>query len=165
MIVGAALVAAILTGASACSPKDGQASAAADGDTAKDAAAIRAGEVQWALDWKNRVLEPLVGHYAHDAEVMAPGIKPAVGSDAIRAALTDILADPKASLSFTTDKVAVAASGDLAYTSGKYSETATNPKTHAVETETGSYVTVYRKAADGAWKAVADINTPGPAAP
>jgi len=32
-----------------------------------------------------------------------------------------------------------------------------------VRTETGSYLTVYRKAADGSWKAVEDFTTPGPA--
>jgi ketosteroid isomerase-like protein len=79
--------------------------------------------------------------------------------------LIDMLADPKFALSFAPDKVVVAASGDLAYTSGTYSQTATDPKTHAVAHETGTYVTVYHKASEGSWKAVADINTPGPASP
>jgi uncharacterized protein (TIGR02246 family) len=159
-----ALVAAAFAGLAACS-QTGAGPAPAAGDTAKDADAIRAGEVQWNQDWKTRSLEALVGRYSHDSVAMAPGLAPANGSDAIRAALTDILADPKFSLTFAPDKVVVAASGDLAYTTGKYAETATNPKTHAVERQTGTYVTVYHKATDGAWKAVADINTPGPAAP
>jgi hypothetical protein len=42
----------------------------------------------------------------------------------------------------------------------------TNPATKALEHEQGSYVTVYRKMADGTWKAVEDIASTGaPLAP
>jgi uncharacterized protein (TIGR02246 family) len=163
-IVRISLIAAAVAGLAACSPGGGGPSPAA-ADTSKDADAIRAGEVQWNQDYKTHALEALVGHYAHDAVVMVPGQPTANGSDAIRAALTDIQNDPKFTLTFAPDKVVVAASGDIAYTTGKYSQTATDPKTHKVVHETGGYVTVYHKATDGAWKAVADINTPGPAAP
>jgi ketosteroid isomerase-like protein len=165
-ITHASLIAATLVGLAACSPSGGaggsQASAA---DTTQDATAIRAGETQWNLDWKNRTLEPIVEHYSHDAILATPGVATANGADAIRAAVTDALADPKFALTFAADKVVVASSGDLAYTSGKYSETATDPKTHTVVHQSGTYVTVYHKAANGAWKAVADIATAGPAAP
>lgn len=160
-----AAVAAALIGLAACSQGASQpAASAASADSSKDADAIRAGETQWNQDYKTRSLEPLVGHYAHDAVVMAPGIDPARGSDAIRAALTQILADNNFTLSFAPDKVVVAGSGDIAYSEGKYSQTATDPKTHKVVHETGTYVTVYHKADDGAWKAVEDINTAGPPA-
>jgi uncharacterized protein (TIGR02246 family) len=157
-------LAAALAGLAACSQGGGGQQASSAPDASKDADAIKAGEVQWNQDWKARALEPLVGHYAHDAVVMAPGIAPARGSDDIRAALTQILTDPNFTLTFAPDKVNVAGSGDLAYSEGKYSQTATDPKTHKVTHETGTYVTVYHKADDGAWKAVEDINTPGPAA-
>jgi hypothetical protein len=35
----------------------------------------------------------------------------------------------------------------------------TNPKTKKVLTEKGRYVTVYKKQADGGWKAVVDIDS------
>jgi uncharacterized protein (TIGR02246 family) len=163
----AAAFAAVLSLA-ACSQSGGAASASSSasgsGDTSADVAAITAQQTQWNQDWKARSLEPLVGHYAHDAVVMGPGMAPARGSDDIRAAVTQILTDPNFQLSFTTDKVKVAGSGDVAYTEGKYDESATDPKTHKVAHETGSYVTVYHKADNGDWKAVEDINTPGPAA-
>lgn len=163
-----AATAAALLGLAACSQQGGSAStsSAASGgaDNSTDVAAITAQQTQWNQDYKTRALEPLVGHYAHDAVVMGPGMAPAHGSDDIRAAMTQILADPNFQLSFTTDKVKVAGSGDIAYTEGKYTESATDPKTHKVTHETGSYVTVFHKADDGAWKAVEDINTPGPSA-
>ena len=40
----------------------------------------------------------------------------------------------------------------------------TDPTTKQPKTENGSYLTVYRKAADGSWKAAEDFTTPGPAA-
>jgi hypothetical protein len=44
--------------------------------------------------------------------------------------------------------------------------TMTNPKTKKPVTEKGKYVTVYKKQADGTWKAIEDINNAdAPAAP
>jgi ketosteroid isomerase-like protein len=37
--------------------------------------------------------------------------------------------------------------------------TMTNPKTKKVLTEKGRYVTVYKKQADGGWKAIVDIDS------
>lgn len=162
----AAAAAAVLSLA-ACSQQGGPSSSAgaatAGGDNSTDVAAITAQQTQWNQDIKAKAVEPWVGHYAHDAVVMGPGVAPARGSDDIRAAVTQILADPNFQLSFTTDKVKVAGSGDMAYTEGKYTQAATDPKTHKVVHETGTYVTVFHKTDDGAWKAVEDINTPGPA--
>jgi len=90
----------------------------------------------------------------------------AKGKDAIRTALKPILADKNMSLSFTNSSADVSKSGDLAYTTGTYSMTMTNSKTKKPVTERGKYVTVYRKQADGTFKAVADINNAdAPAAP
>jgi ketosteroid isomerase-like protein len=72
--------------------------------------------------------------------------------------LKQLLADPKLSLTFTTAQVEVSKGGDLAYSHGTYSMTTTDPKTKKPVTEKGKYVTVYRKAADGSWKAIQDIN-------
>jgi ketosteroid isomerase-like protein len=54
--------------------------------------------------------------------------------------------------------VDVAKSGDLGYSQGAYTMTFTDPKTKKVLTERGKYVTVFKKQADGSWKAVADID-------
>jgi ketosteroid isomerase-like protein len=46
--------------------------------------------------------------------------------------------------------------------------TVTDPATKAATTEKGKYLTVYRKQADGSWKAVEDTfmsDAPPPAAP
>jgi ketosteroid isomerase-like protein len=47
----------------------------------------------------------------------------------------------------------------MAATRGSYTMTTTGPATKKPVTDSGSYVTVFRKQKDGAWKAVLDINT------
>jgi ketosteroid isomerase-like protein len=71
-------------------------------------------------------------------------------------------------LKFQAARVEVAKSGDQAYTQGSYAMTMTDPASKQVVNDHGSYVTTYRKQADGTWKAVADIATsdvPPPAPP
>ena len=52
----------------------------------------------------------------------------------------------------------VSRGGDLGYTRGTYVLTATDPASKKVATEKGRFVAVFRKQADGSWKAVQDIN-------
>jgi uncharacterized protein (TIGR02246 family) len=107
-------------------------------------------------------------HYTTDAIFMTPGEPSAKGRDAIRAAMTGMFADPNLKLDFSADRVEIADSGDLGATHGTYTLTATNPATRKPITDKGSYVTVFRKQADGTWLAVLDINTseaPPPAPP
>ena len=40
--------------------------------------------------------------------------------------------------------------------------TYTDPASKQPKTESGTYFTVYRKQADGGWKAVEDVTVPGP---
>ena len=99
-----------------------------------------------------------MSHYADDATLMMPDAALIKGKDAIRAGLKEFLVDKNLSLSFITASAEVSKGGDLAYTQGTYTLTQTNPKTKKAVTERGKYVTVYRKQADGSWRAVEDIN-------
>jgi uncharacterized protein (TIGR02246 family) len=125
--------------------------------------AIRAGEVQWNLDWKSGDAGKVTAHYAPEALVMNPGAAPAKGVEAIRAGVQQAMDDPGFSLSFNSDKVDVAASGDLAVSRGSYKLTLTDPTSKAAQTSAGTFVTVYKPQADGSWKAIWDIATPSPA--
>ena len=102
-------------------------------------------------------LDKMIGFYADDASVFAPNEPVATGKDAIRAALKPMFDDPNFALSFQPTRVEADKSGELGYTQGAYSFTMTNPKTKKPVTDKGKYVTVYKKQADGSWKAVADI--------
>jgi ketosteroid isomerase-like protein len=58
-------------------------------------------------------------------------------------------------MSFRPSGVAVAKSGDVAYTYGTYDLSVTGPDGKPM-TDKGKYVTVYKKQADGSWKAALD---------
>jgi uncharacterized protein (TIGR02246 family) len=133
---------------------------------AADEKAIRDGEVAWNADWAAKDVEKIVAHYSDDATMMVPDAPIMKGKDAIRAGLKPMLGDASLSLNFTATSADVSKSGDIAYTQGTYSLTVTDGKTKKPVTEKGKYVTVYKKQADGSWKAVEDINNAdAPAAP
>jgi len=128
-------------------------------DTAADAQKIQDTEKQWNVDMVSKDADKIASYYADDAVLMAPRMAPMVGRESIRAAMKQLVADPAISLTFKAAKIEVAESGDLGYTRGAYVMTMTDPQTRKVVHDEGSYVTTYRKQADGTWKAVADISS------
>jgi len=132
-----------------------------------DVKAIKDNEVQWNKDFAAKDQAKLVAHYADDAVLMSPGAPAANGKSAIEGVFKEMLADPALSLKFESARVEVSKGGDVAYTQGSYTMTMTNPATKQPIEDKGSYVTTYRKAPDGSWKAVADIASSGtmPGAP
>jgi uncharacterized protein (TIGR02246 family) len=138
-----------------------------------DVKAVQDNEAQWNQDYAAKDAGKIVAHYADDAVLMGPGTQSRSGKDAISDIVKGMVSDPALALKFQSSKVEVAKSGDIAYTQGTYTMTMTDPQTKQVINDHGSYVTTYRKQADGSWKAVADIATsevpppppPMPAAP
>ena len=124
--------------------------------------AIKADEKKWNEQFKSDDLEGTLGHYADDAYFVAPGVKPASGSTEIRQVYAKAMADPAFQISFASDRIDVAGSGDLAYARGHFTEKYTDPKTQKVMSDSGSYVTVYKKQSDGGWKAVEDFAVADP---
>ena len=151
---------------SACTKPAAQADGNAAAANTDAAAAVKNVEAEMLAAFQAKDATKLTSHYASDAILAIPG-RTVKGTAAITKANTDDLADPAFSLAFVNDKTDVAASGDLAYTSGTFNVSYTDPKSKAVVKQNGTYVTVFRKQSDGSWQAVADIATPGapPAAP
>jgi uncharacterized protein (TIGR02246 family) len=151
-------VAALACGMSACNGNNTTPAAAPDThDT--DVKAISDTEAQWNKDYETRDVDKLAAHYADDAVLMVPGSPVAKGVATVRSEMQEMMKDPGLTLKFHATMTDVAKSGDLGYTQGSYVLTATDPKTHKIVTDHGSYVTTYRKQTDGSWKAVADIAT------
>jgi ketosteroid isomerase-like protein len=69
--------------------------------------------------------------------------------------------DPADQLTWKPVKIDVADSGDLAYSLGTWQLKGKNPKGEDV-TQTGKYLTVWRKQKDGSWKVVADTGMVDP---
>src|SRR4029450_1062672 len=106
----------------------------------------------------------LAGQYEDDASLASNGVALMTDAAGRRAFLDGFTADPALKVDFASDRIIISESGDLASSRGHYSFTYTDPATKHPKTESGSYLTVYRKAADGSWKAAEDFTTPGPAA-
>ncbi len=122
-----------------------------------DVQAIKDIEAQWNKDYEAKDADKVIAHYTDDAVLMAPFAASYVGKAAFGPALKQMVADPVLSLKFEATRVEVASAGDMAYTQGSYTLTMTDSATKKPATDHGSYVTVYKKQADGSWKVVSDI--------
>ena len=138
--------------------KEGQ--GASNPDSVKTA--IQADQTKWNLQFKDKDTESLVGHYADDAFFAAPGVAGVEGSTPIRQIYANASTDPAFDVQLSVTKVDVASSGDMAYARGKFTEKYTDKKTGKVMSDSGSYLTVYKKQDDGSWKAVEDFAAADP---
>jgi len=131
-----------------------------------DARALREGELAaFVRDWGGKDASRIAAHYTDDGNVMVPNSPTMAGKDAIGKTMKDALADPNWSLALQPVQVEVSKGGDLGYTRGTYVLTATDPATKKSVTEKGRFVTIFRKEADGSWKAIQDMsNAEAPAA-
>lgn len=132
---------------------------------AADEAALRATIKDWAAAAQAKDAAKFVSFYTEDAVVMMAGAPDISGMPAIREGIGHMMSDPAFSLAFEPANVVVARSGDLAYETGPYTMTMTGPDKKPA-TETGHYVAVWHKQADGTWKVAVDapLSDP-PAAP
>lgn len=124
-----------------------------------DVKAIGDLEASEVAAWKAHDAAKIAAFYADNAVMMDPGSPAVSGKDAIAKGIQQMIADPALDLTFHADHIEVAKSGDVGWTRGTYQFAFTDPATHQVAHDHGSYVTTYQKQSDGSWKAVADIAT------
>jgi len=129
-----------------------------------DLAAVRSVEAAWVKDIATKDVDKFVSYYSDDASLLMPNEMMINGKDSIKAALKPMLADPNFALTFQSTRGEASKSGDLVYVIGTYSMTTSSPRDQKPVTDQGKYLTVFKKQADGSWKAVADMtNTDLPA--
>ncbi len=134
-----------------------------------DAKALKAIEVDLVKLMQAKDTKKFSSFYSADARLYSIGVPVAVGPAAIEALLKPMTDDPNFGGSFTTSKVTVSKSGDLASTEGSYEFTGSDPATKQKVTDKGHYVTGWKKQEEGGWKIYTDIMTsempPAAAAP
>jgi ketosteroid isomerase-like protein len=138
---------------------------ASGADTKAIEEALRDLDAQWSASGTAKDLDKTVSYYSDDAIVMPPNASAATSSEAIRKVWQDLLASPGLVISWKTDKVEVAKSGDLACLSGAYELTMNDASGKPVN-DHGKYVEVWEKQSDGKWKCGTDIwnsDLPAPA--
>jgi ketosteroid isomerase-like protein len=117
---------------------------------------IRDLEAAWNRDFTRLDVESLVSRYTDDAVLALLNVPPASGTQAIRTAWKNAVQDGSFSMRRDTARVEVARSGDLAYSEGSYTATASDAVTGQDLRETGTYAIVYRRTSARMWKAVMD---------
>jgi ketosteroid isomerase-like protein len=88
------------------------------------------------------------GFYAEDADLLAPGAPTVSGRQQVRDAIQGMVDVGMADLTMETVKIDVSA--DMAYRIGRYTAGKPTP-------DSGKFVEVHRRQADGSWRCVADI--------
>ena len=125
-------------------------------DFAAEEKAIRAAASEWTVALKAKDLDKTLSFYAADACILPAGMPRATTPEARRKVWETMFKAPAVLASLETTDVTLAHHGDLAYEAGKIVETVKEKKGKAT-TVTGKYLVVWKKQADGKWKAVADI--------
>lgn len=122
-----------------------------------DTQAVKDVEAAWAKDAALKDPAKFAGYYSADASLLIPNSPIVTGRDSIQGAVAGMMADPNFALSFQGTQAVASQGGDMVYTVGTYSLTVSDPKDKKPVTDKGKYMTIYKKQADGAWKAVADM--------
>jgi uncharacterized protein (TIGR02246 family) len=125
--------------------------AGADDAKAKELTAL---DADWSKAAVAKNADKVASFYADDAVVYPPNEKAAVGRTAAQKLWAAALNTPGYQLSWKTTTASV--DGNLGYTAGTYQESmkGADGKT---STGHGKYLCVWRKSADGKWKAIHDM--------
>jgi ketosteroid isomerase-like protein len=111
---------------------------------------------QWSSAANAQDVEGVLALYSKNASVFPPNAAIVTGSGAIRELWSSVIGSPGYFVSVETDSVEVSSVGDLACSQGTYSSTANDSEGNPV-TETGKWVVVSKKQADGDWRIVTHI--------
>jgi uncharacterized protein (TIGR02246 family) len=150
-----------LLGSVVCLAACAQPPAAPPDTRATDEAAIRSAVKEWSAAAEAKDAQKFASFYADDAVLMLEKAPDLHGKSAIAEAIGGMMQDLNFALSFQTDDVVAARSGDLAYETGSYSLTTSDPKKEPATTR-GHYVVVWQKQADKTWKALVDAPVSDP---
>jgi len=109
-----------------------------------------------------RDIEGFMSFVANDVRLFPEGTM-ATGKPALRAMWEGGFKDPNWSIHWAPIAAEACSSGDLGYTTGSY-ETRSPGSDGKPVIRRGSYVTIWRKQADGTWKVALDIGSAAPQA-
>lgn len=117
-------------------------------DLAAEEEAVRAVSARWLELANEQDAAGIAALFAQDGIMYAEGQPPLVGPEAIEADISQYYAEnPGLEANFGTDRIEVAASGDLAVEHGSWNE---------IDRQ-GRYLTIYRKVGN-VWKVAADMS-------
>jgi uncharacterized protein (TIGR02246 family) len=117
--------------------------------------AIMEADRAWVTAAGQRDLEKALSYWTEDATLLPPDMPPIKGKPAIREYVAAGFQTPGFSVSWEPGEVTVAENGGMAYqvTTNQFT---VPDSTGTLHTSVGKAVVVWRKDADGAWRAVID---------
>lgn len=110
----------------------------------------------WSKAAGKRDVDLVASFYAENAIVYPPNEPVCVGRAAAKKVWAAYLSDPSFSISWKTARAEVSGSGELGYTAGTYEDSFKGPDGKLVQ-EKGKFLCVWKKQADGNWKAIQDM--------
>jgi ketosteroid isomerase-like protein len=120
-------------------------------------------DAEWAaLASEGKDVERILSFWTDDAIVMAPGMPPFVGKDAVRGYVEGSLQIPGFHITWSSNDVSFSPDGRLAYMFSTNVVTMNGPDGEPVTSE-GRAVTIWRREDDGQWRCAVDIWNDGPA--
>jgi ketosteroid isomerase-like protein len=117
--------------------------------------AVLAADAAWMKVYAAKDLEKSVAFFDSEGSMLPSNAPIATGKDALTKLIGSAFATPDYTLSWHANKVGVARSGELGYTSGTYDFNIKDASGKTIS-DKGKYVTVWKKEADGSWKVLLD---------
>jgi ketosteroid isomerase-like protein len=125
--------------------------------------AVLAADAAWLKVYQAKDLAKSVAFCDEQASMLAPNAPIATGKAAIEKAIASDFKNDE--ITWHADKVGVARSGDLGYTSGTTENSFKDASGKTIH-DKGKYLTVWKKEADGTWEVLFDMfNSDLPPAP
>jgi ketosteroid isomerase-like protein len=126
--------------------------AATIGENEEDA--ILAADAAWLKVYEAKDLDKSAAFFGEQGSMLVPNGPIATGKDAIAKMIASDFANDH--ITWQANKVGVAHSADLGYTSGTYENTFKDASGNTAP-DKGKYLTVWKKEANGAWKVLYDM--------
>jgi ketosteroid isomerase-like protein len=118
---------------------------------------LRTADVAWLKVYRAKDLEKSVAFCDEEASMLVPNAPMATGKEAITKMIARGFALKDYELTWQPNRVGVAQSGDLGYTSGTY-DFSFKDASGKIVSDKGKYLMVWKKQADGEWKVLLDMN-------
>jgi len=118
--------------------------------------AVLAADAAWLKVYAAKDLEKSVAFFHEEGSMLPPNAPIATAKDALTKLIGGAFAIPDYKLSWHANKVGVARSGELGYTSGTYDLSFKDASGKTIS-DRGKCLTVWKQEADGSWKVLLDM--------
>ena len=125
-------------------------------DTAAIEQTVRAADMEWSKAAGAHNLTGVVSYYGDGAVMLPPNAPMATDIVAIRKQWAAML-PAEVDATWTPGRVEVATAGDLVYDVGTYTAITKATKKTKGSTDTGKYMSIWKKQVDGSWKVTSQI--------